>query len=169
MASTSGSPMRARPSRVESAGRDRGQAPLGAAAVPLQVPGDQGLDGVAVVGVEVARRRRGARPAAGPCRASMPGRRRRAGPGRSARSGGRAVRRAGCGRHRWGPLFLAPGSRSPVSWRRRDLPDRDRVARRTETTRKLILAQGRSQMPPAPFDVRHTGTRPSAGRREPGE
>ena len=46
------------------------------------------------------RGRRGARPAVGPCRGSRPGRRRRAGPGRSGRSAGRAGRRAGLARDR---------------------------------------------------------------------
>jgi hypothetical protein len=39
-----------------AAGRDRGQAPLGAADVLLQVAGDEGIDGPAVRGVEVAHR-----------------------------------------------------------------------------------------------------------------
>ena len=55
---------------------------------------DHGLDDRPLVGLEIAACRPGNRPAGGPSQASMPGRRRRAGTGRSSRSGGRSSRTA---------------------------------------------------------------------------
>ena len=84
-----------------AAGGDRGQALLGArrrASSGAARPSPRPRRGRRRRG---RRARRGARPAAAPCRASRPGRRRRAGPGRSGRSAGRASRRAGCGTGRW--------------------------------------------------------------------
>ena len=63
------------------AGRNRGQALLHVAAVPLEVPRHQGLDRRTVVRVEVAPWLPGGRPGFWTCRASRPGRRPRAGPG----------------------------------------------------------------------------------------
>ena len=77
-----------------SDGQD-GEALLGVAAQGLDVQAGDGLDGGAARGIEVAERRRGGRPAVGPCRESRRRRPRTAPPGRSGRSGGPAGRRAG--------------------------------------------------------------------------
>ena len=71
---------------------DGGKAPRGIAAVLLQVLGHEAFEQVLAARRQGRRGRGGGRPSTGPCRGSRRERRQRAGPGRSARSGGRAAR-----------------------------------------------------------------------------
>ena len=136
VASISGSPIRARLSRVERPTNDGGQALLDVAAVLLEMLRDEPFEKGALLGVEVA--------ATGEVISERPGlvaspgleARRQAGPGRSGRSGAQAVRRADYPRRRpW-------ESSGHVSAPARSAPARYRSAARAGASRHVtdILA-----------------------------